>query len=259
MIILSKHIDSVTVDADEGAVCVRHRKYPKPQTGPGCVHVTHEQLAEDPSVISGKTLMVVVGLGKIATPGNRTRVGPVLWGKRDGLRRVSIDRALFFVDPWRAWWHFGAVGAPYLEYTYSYLAESHWKAAQDGIREHDPFSAEQLCACGEGVIRCDYDRYFDPMRVERVDVGSDARKDYQAIKAKAFDEEHTAPAIIKRLSDFAQQVCPERTIPQLARLWERDAHRIVQTDLGVDDWLVGQIRQRVEITNAIATRFHCAS
>ena len=255
-IILARDTGSVEVDADDGAVCVRHRGCEPPRTGPGCLHLTHEEFAADHrAALAGRSLMVLVGLSRIATPANRTRVGPLLWGPLPGLRRISVDRTLFVAEPWRAWWHFGAVGAPYRQYTYSYLAESHWRAAQDGVRE-DPFSLAAIARCGAGVVRSCYPRYFEPLDVEIAPVPPDARTAYVELKERAFDEEHTPSAIVERLAEFAQAACPRRAIPTPARLFAATSHRIVATDLGVDRWLVGRLRALVDLTDGIGRAFH---
>jgi hypothetical protein len=208
-----------------------------------------------PSMLEGKSTLVVVGLSRILTPANRTKVGPHLLRPIPGVKRVSIDSLLFIVEPWRAWWHFGCVGAKYREYTYSYLAESRWKSAQEG-RDEDPFSLSEIGKWGDGVIRSLEPKHFGQVRVTTLDVGADAERDYQALKLKAFDEEHTASAIIKRLADFAQEVCPERKVPAVSQLFKRADHTIVSTSLGVDKWLVGQLLGLVELTDGIARRFH---
>jgi hypothetical protein len=254
-IVLARDTGSVRLGVGAESLCVRHRTYAPPQTREGCLHLTHEEfVADHKRALAGRSVMVVVGLSKLATPGNRTRVGPLLWGPLPGLSRISVDRTLFVAEPWRAWWHFGCVGAPYREYTYSYLAESHWKAAREGVRD-DPFSLEAIAECGRGVVRSEYRRFFEPLSVARVEMPREVHEQYQREKAAAFDEEHTAKAIIKRLAAFAQKAFPRRTIPTTARLFERTAHHIVQTDLAVDDWLVGELRGLVEMTDGIGAAF----
>ncbi len=258
MIILAKDIGAGQLDVGSEAVCVRHRDYAAPITRNGCLHVTHEELVADHRrALAGRNTMVVVGLSRIATPSNRTKVGPLLWGPLDGVRRISVDRTLFVAEPWRAWWHFGAVGVRYREYTYSYLAESHWRAAQDGIRD-DPFSIEAIAECGAGVVRSEDERHFERIDVEVVAMPAQTHAAYQDLKARAFDEEHTAKAIIARLASFAAEACPQRSIPTASRLFASDAHRIVRTDLRVDEYLVNRLLDLARLTDAIAARFHDA-
>jgi hypothetical protein len=256
MIILAKDTSAVNLDVGAEAICVRHRSYAPPSTNAGCLHLDYEEFATDHKhALSGRSVMVIVGLSRIASPGNRTKVGPLLWGPIQGVRRISVDRTLFVAEPWRAWWHFGAVGARYREYTYSYLAESHWRAAQEGVRE-DPFTIGAIAECGAGIITSHYGKFFDPLDIETVQLPQDAHAEYQELKAATFDEEHTAKAIIARLAEFAQKACPQRCLPTTARLFSKDSHRIVMTDLAVDEFLVGQLRDLVALTDAVGARFH---
>ncbi|HEX6940908.1 MAG TPA: hypothetical protein VF158_15935 [Longimicrobiales bacterium] len=257
MIILSHDTAAVRLDVDREAICVRHPSYAAPQTGPGCAHMSWEAFAAAPDrALAGRSVMVVVGLNRIITPGNRTTVGPLVLRPRQGLRRISVDHTLFVSEPWRAWFHFGCVGAPYREYTYSYLAETHWRAAQDEVRDDDPFSAGAIIEAGRGVIRSLDARYFEPLEIQRVRVGADVHARYQIEKRRAFDAEHTPHRIITRLARIAADACPARRIPTPRRLFDARRHRIVQTDLKVDDYLVGQLRALVETTNAVAEAFH---
>lgn len=246
MIILTR--DTAAVKVPDGALCVRHRDCPAPDGA-----VVYEDYS--PTMLCGRDLMVVFGLSRILTPANRTKVGQHLLRPIPGVRRISVDQTLFVVEPWRAWWHFGCVGAKYREFTYSYLAESRWKAAQEGVGD-DPFSLGEIARWGGGVIESREPQHFGSVIVQTVDVGQDAQREYQACKSKAFDEEHTPAAIIKRLAAFAQSACPDRTIPTPAQLFKRTHHRIVATGLGVDRWLVSQLLGLVALTDGIARRFH---
>ena len=255
MIILTKDIGALRIDAGRDALCVRHRSYDPPLTADGCLQLTYEEFAASPSrALSGRTVMVVIGLNKIIVPGNRTKVGPLLLRPVAGVRRISVDRTLFVSEPWRAWFHFGCVGAKYREYTYSYLAETHWRASKDGLRG-DPFSLEAIAACGTGVVRSHYDRYFDKIEVERVEMAPGVHDEYQVLKEKCFKEEHTASAIISRLSAYARSACRRRKIPMPSALFSRTEHSIVQTDLKVDDYLVGRLRGLAQLTDDIGARF----
>jgi hypothetical protein len=247
VIILAKDTGMVVRDWGN-ALCVRHRDYSAPMAS-----VLYEDY--EPSMLREKDTMLVVGLSRILTPANRTKVGPHLLRPLQGIRRISLDSVLFIVEPWRAWWHFGCVGARYREYTYSYLAESRWRAAQECHGE-DPFSLGELAKWGDGIVESMVDRYFERVTTEVIEVGVYVEREYQALKTKCFDEEHTPAAIIKRLSDFAAEVCPQRSIPAMSQLFKRDEHAIVATNLGVDRWLTGQLTAMVELTNGIARRFH---
>jgi hypothetical protein len=247
MILLAKDTKNVKLEM-LNALCVRHKDYDAPMPS-----VVYEQY--NPTMLKGKDTLVVVGLSKILTPANRTKIGPYLLRPIPGVKRISIDTTLFIVEPWRAWWHFGCVGAKYREFSYSYLAESRWKAAQEG-HGGDPFSLEEIGKWGDGVIQSMDKNHFDDVSVHVIQMSKDIHEAYQALKAKCFDEEHTSAAIIKRLSDFADSACPFRVIPTMSQLFKRTSHRIVATDLGVDNWLTGQIMNMVTLTNGIASRFY---
>lgn len=256
MIVLAHDTGDVRLDVDGEALCVRHSKYTPPQTGPRCRHVTYEEFSRDPrGAMAGRSTLVVVGLGAVVTPANRTKTFRKFFRRPDDWQKISVDRTLFVSEPWRAWWHFGVVGARYREYTYSYLAESHWRAYVDGARTDDPFALPVVVEHGCGVVTSTYDRYFDPLEIERVAVGADEHATYRQLKAQCFDQEHTLSAILKRLETFAARVCPNRAVPTPARLFGRTRHRVVQTDLPVDDFLVGRLRALVELTDGIGRAF----
>jgi len=259
-IILTHDPAAVSIDAGPEALCVRHPAYQAPRTAAGCLHVDWQEFEAEPRRwMDGRSLVVVVGLNRIITPGNRTReVFEVLYNLSRDVRKLSIDQTLFVAEPWRAWFHFGFVGAPYREYTYSYLAESHWRAHQDGVRSENPFSQEALARWGAGIVQTTYAHHFD-ISVEAVELPEETHAEYARLKAEAFDEEHTIAAIIKRLSAFAQEACPQRSIPTPARLFERRQHRIVKTELRVDEHLVGRLLTLADLTNTIAATFYRGS
>lgn len=255
MILLSKDPSSVALDLGAEAVCVRHKHYDPPPTRDGCLHVTWDEY--EPSMLRGRSTMAVVGLSKIITPGNRTKVGPLLLRPVAGVRRIVVDRTLFVSEPWRAWFAFGCVGARYREYTYSYLAESHWKAHVDGVREDDPFALNVIVEHGRGVVRSDYDAFFGEPCVRTIAAPSEAHAEYAKIKKAAFAEETTIKAIVARLAGFAASVCPERRIPSPSALFTASGSPMIwRTDLKVDDFLTRQLTSLVDVTNGIARAFH---
>jgi hypothetical protein len=256
VIILAPDPSSVPLEGASG-VCIRHKTYASPPpSAAGWRHMTWEEAVKEPRVVERAERLAVVGLNRIISPGNRTTVGPILL-RPAGRPVVSIDRTLFVCEPWRAWWHFGCVGAVYREYSYSYLAESHWKAASEG-RHKDPFSLDAILDAGRGVVRSLAPEVLPTMRVDRVELPAAIHEDYQREKARAFEEEHTAKAIIFRLAAFADTHCATRRIPTLARLFAGKDEPITQTDLRVDDFLVAKLRGLVDLTNAIARGFHHA-
>lgn len=252
---LAPDTGAVVLPVGPEAVCVRHRAYVPPRTNEGCLHLTWEAFLDAPKrALEGRSVMVVVGLSRLATPSNRTKVGPLLWGHLPGVTRLVVDRTLFVAEPWRAVWHLLAVAGRYREYTYSYLAESHWEAAQEGRRD-DPFTLEALCEGGRGLIQSHAPTFFEGFEVERVALGPEVHAAYQELKARSFEEEHTSAAIITRLAAFAAEHLPRRRLPTSARLFDARSHRVVQTDLRVDDWLVGRLRALVDLTNGLARAF----
>lgn len=254
MIYLTKNTGSFKMDAGKSAVCVTHASYDAPVID--CRHLSLDEFMSDVTgSLRGRDTLVVVGLNKILTPGNRTTLGKVFLRPIPGVQRISIDRTLFVSEPWRAWFHFGCTGAKYREYTYSYLAESHWRAAQEGIRE-DPFAVDRVKEEGAGQVVADHGQYFPPLDIELVEVGQSDHDEYQALKTKCFDEEHTVHGIIKRLVGFSKVACPRRKLPTRASLFSRREHKIVITDLGVDTYLLSELTGLVALTNGIARSFY---
>ena len=238
----------------EGALCVTAKGYPTPRTLPGCRHaawpITTADLRAHPTVI-------LVGLSKMITPANRTEAGAVLL-RPTTAQRIVVDRWLFVAEPWRAWFAFGAVGAAYDGYTYSYLAESHHKAALDGKRPADPFRPEALTRWGHGVITAP-DAWRIDLRETVLSVDDATRAAYAEEKARAFEEEHTEHALLRRLGAWAQARVPGRAVPAPADLWRRERVDVVRTDLGVDRYLTDRLRRLAHLTNHIADTFRpCA-
>lgn len=249
-IILSRSRVDVDVDMPAIAVVAPGREGPS-----GIPVVKLEELLATPAkwLDGGEPLtMVVVGLSRMMTPANRVKLGRVILRPRAGLRRVSIDDVLFLSEPWRMWWHFRAVGAdePW-GLTDSFLAETRWKAAIE-LRTENPFSTERVCAAARGVIEARDPFRFAPIDVQVRPASATDHLQYAALKEECFTHERTVSAIIKRLAKFAQESVPERAIPTPARLFSSPPRRIVRTDLAVDTWLVGELLERVALTNAIA-------
>lgn len=257
-ILLARDTGTVRLDVGPEAICVCARGYAPPTTGPGCAHMDFAAFEADPrGAMAGRSTLVLVGLSRAMTPSNRTReVWEILFNASRDWHKVSIDRTLFVAEPWRAWFHWGFVGAPYREYTYSYLAESRWQAHRDGMREEDPFGLAEVQRWGAGLIRSGYRRWFGRLDVETVAASQEVHAAYQEAKAAAFDEESTLAGLLKRLGAFAQQACPRRAIPQPGRLFDRTTHRIVATDLPIDRFLLARLWSLVELTDGIGAAFH---
>jgi hypothetical protein len=197
---------------------------------------------------------VVVGLSRIITPSNRVKVGQVLMRPIDGVRRISVDRTMFISEPWRLFWHFSCIRQPYQELTDSYLAETRYKQSLDGFRE-DPFSLAEIKAYSDGKIQAHGHPFFESFEVTRVPVSQEWHRRYAAEKASAFDEEHTPSAIIKRLEAVSREALKDRKIPTPSRLFANRHPVAIQSDLKVDDFLVGRLRYLVELTNGIHEAF----
>lgn len=251
LVYLHRDPGQLELTVGEGALCVTAKGLRQPRTLPQCRHATWPITRAD---MHGVSTLVLVGLSKMITPANRTPISPIVLDPHPGLQRIVVDRWLFVSEPWRAWFAFGAVGAEYDGYTYSYLAESHWRAAQDGKRERDPFSAEALTRWGRGVVAA-----VDPWRIdlrERViEVDAETKAAYQAEKERAFDEEHTENALLRRLGAFAQQAYPLRKMSAPQDLWRSERVDIVRTDLGVDRYLSARLHKLAALTNHVADAF----
>lgn len=256
MIVLTTDPESVVLNVGSEGLCVRHKAYAPVRTRPGCPAVTYEELEADfQSLIKGRTTLIAVGLNRIITPSNRARVGALLLKPRKGLvRKISVDATLFVAEPWRAYFHFGFTRQRYKEFTYSYLAESRWRAAQDGVGA-DPFSFDAICAEGAGVLVSKYRKLFGELDARRVELPPGVHAEYQEEKAAAFDEETTIAGVLSRLGRFAQAALPERSVPTLAQFF-RKPRPIVQTDLKVDDYLVGILRDRAGMIDALGEHFY---
>lgn len=255
MILLTEDTSSVTVDVPPDALCVHHESYAPPRQFRDAI--PWSEFAERfQSLVESCSTLVIVGLNRIITPANRVKVGGMVLRPRRW-RRISVDTTLFRSEPWRAWFHFGCCGVDYQGYSYSYLAETDWKAFQEGKRHQDPFSLSAIEAAGRGIVATTYRQYFD-MTVETVPLGADAHREYAAEKARAFDEEHSASAIVRRLESFAQRLMPARSVPTTSRLFSSRTHHIVRTDLRVDEFLVGRLQSLASLTDDIGATFNGA-
>lgn len=254
-VVLTRDPSTADVEIPDGWVCVHHHRMTPPTVG--CRVVDFREFEHDPrSFMRDCEGVLFVGLTRAMTPSTRTReVWEVLFNGTD-LPRASLDTALFLSEPWRAWFQFGFVGASYGPYTYSYLAESHWRASREGIRDDDPFALDELLAHGEGVVTSLDNQFFDRFDVEIVEVEPLFHAAYQREKTAAFDEERTEAALVRRLAKVASSACPSRKVPAPHRLWSRHEHSIVATDLAVDRYLVEWLAGLVATTNTIYEHFH---
>lgn len=237
-------------------VCVVHPQYACPRAL-ASAHVDYKEFLNNTRrVISGADTVYLVGLTKMVTPSNRTKMAwEVIFNNTPNIPKVVVDHVLFRVNPWRVVFMFNAVGERYLDYTYSYIAESHYNSYCDGYNEVNPFSLETTLAQGQELVHSDYKRYFNDIDTIVVPQSGAVHAKYQRLKKRCFDEETTHNRIIKRLSGFAQEHCPERSVPDINRLWDKAGHQIVATDLGVDKWLVSQVELLAGFTNDLLRGF----
>ncbi len=252
-IILTAVPNEVEIDAGSAPVCVYHKAYAPPDI-PGARYVEFKAFAAAPRHhLQDSDGLVWVGLSRSISPSNRTQpVWETVFNLSRGLPKWSIDRVAFVGEPWRLWFHFGLVGATYREYTYSYLAESHWRAWRDGRRESDPFSVEEVARWGGGVIRSD-GGHVVTLDIQTVETTPEVKVRYAALKAQAFEEERTPTAIIRRLATFAKAAVPSRKIPARHRI--DGHHSVVATDLRVDTYLVGELRGIADHINQTSEAF----
>jgi len=257
-ILLTRDTASLSLELGKGMLCVVSKGYPCPLVGTECDRMPWVDFKSNPREIAGRyDGLCVVGMNKMINLKNRTdAVFEFLHNDSSQFRKISVDRTLFVSEAWRSWFHFGFLGAKYREYTYSFLAESHWKAFQDGIRPDDPFSLDEIAKWGKGIIRSDHRRFFDELDVVVISANGDAHDRYRKLKEECFEREHTIGAILKRLAAFASGICEERILPTMSKLFDSYTHRIIVTDLGVDRWLLGRIRETVDLVNGIAGEFY---
>ena len=214
-------------------------------------------LADAERLLDGSKTMVVVGLTRMMTPTNRVQLGRVFLRPRSGLTRICVDRTLFVGEPWRAWWMFRAVGEDgYFGLTDSFLAETRWNAAEE-MGTEDPFSWEHLSRAMEGVVRVDDALRLCPLAWNTVETDDATKAEYAEEKERAFTNEKTLPAIVRRLTRVAQRAVPDRQVPELASLYRSKSERKpIRTDLGVDAFLSARLDSRIRLTNAVADWRH---
>lgn len=251
-IIFTKTPSDFVVDMGERTLCVHHESLTPPTLISGKA-ISFRQFQENPrGWISGMQSLVIVGLNRLITPGNRTAmVFEILFNKTSELYKVSIDTIPFISKPWRLWFHFGITGVPYEEYTYSYIAESHYEAWRNGLRDENPFSLDRVLCWGKGRITSTYATYFAPISPKVIHLPDEIHNAYQSRKARLFQEETSVAKILRELNAFAQSACPARQIPTSQKFFAKEKHDICVTDLPVDRWLVSEINEYAALINGI--------
>ena len=72
--------------------------------------------------------IVVVGLNRIITPGNRCdMVNEYLQTMTPNVPKICIDSAPFIGEPWRLWFHYSIANCGQFNITYSYAIETEWE------------------------------------------------------------------------------------------------------------------------------------
>jgi hypothetical protein len=251
MILLTEDTALAEPEVEGKVLCVYHKTYSPPLGLWGSVEFS--RFKERPrEFLEGADALVFVGLNKAMTPGSRTEmVWEVLFNKTRGIQKVSVDTTLFVSEPWRAWFHFGLVGARYRDYTYSYIAESQYKAFLDGIRDDNPFGLDEVLKWSRGTVLSTYHHWFD-LSVRVVETRESDREEYAKLKLDCFESQLPTKNILRRLASFAGDACPDRCVPAPHQLFRSRVHEIVATDLPIDRWLVSQLQEVAALTNGIA-------
>lgn len=218
--------------------------------------MTDKAFLEDPwTHLRGIDRMVIVGLvSRITTPSNRVKTGQFFTDPLPDVERVSVDPYLFLRDPWRMWLHFGCVGINFGGCHHSFACENQWSASIVGKRDN-PCTVANLDHYGTGVIRAPLPFRFDHIDIHIEEMDAEAHDAYQREKEAAFEEERTPTAVIKRLAKAADQLYLFRTVPDYTALFKSRHVHVRATDLGIDRYLVGQIRDRINLINHAAEAF----
>lgn len=239
---------------DDTAVWVHH-----PSDSPEVSRsVLASEFVKSPSRYLDSAINVVLLnlVSKIIRPGSRKQYGQFLTDPWNKASRLSVDTHLYIEEPWRMWFHFGAVdavfGTPEEKYHTSYRVQTDWSFYLEGKIPH-PCGLDRLKQYGRGVIRYVDGFRFDDVKIDTVRVGPLIQAIYADEKEAAFNEERTPGAIIKRLADFAQERCSERRVPK--SIFGDRVLRVVFTDLGVDRYLRKMMGDQVALTNGIAELF----
>jgi hypothetical protein len=196
--------------------------------------------------------IVFVGTNHIITPSNRN--DPVFEVLFSGTRmnKISVDVCPFVSVPWRMWFHFGITNRPYGRYDYSYACETDWNKAQDGISDYNPFDLDEMIHWSrlDGVVAVTRAPYFTGLRVITVDLMPDIVAEYCDLRDVLLETEPSITPVLRKLAAFARGHCKQRNIPQPHAFFRnpRDV-QIVKTNLGIDDYLTGQLLDLAQLTN----------
>lgn len=251
---LTRDVDAVPLDRGAGTLWVYADKWAPP--------AAERRMAATPFLrdpwesVADIDLLVVVGLTDIVTPANRVRTGPFLTEPWRGPQRESVDRCLFVGEPWRAWWHWGCVGAEWDDVPHSFAMEGRWNQSMEG-RRSNPCTLEEVLRVGRGIVRAHASApRFGGLTVNVRKVNDDVRAGYAREKELAFQEETTWKGLVKRLGAFAQEACAERSVPSRTALFKALGDlvcpSITVTDLPVDALIAGWYRETVALVDGVA-------
>lgn len=243
---------------DGSVLCLCHPKYEPPQVDGKTLSfpVFHERYKHERELFDVDNI-VFVGTNRIITPSNRTDpVFEVLFSGTQ-MNKVSVDNVPFISQPWRTWFHFGIVNEPYGRYGYSYAAETDYNKWMDDYSEYNPFSLDEMLTFSRGIAMSDYDAYFTGYDVVEVQLMPGVLAEYKDLKDKLLNEEPNITGVLRKLSQFARSVCPQRKVPQPHAIFNKPhGLHIIKTNLGIDDYLVSQLLETIELINDYLRELH---
>ena len=193
-------------------------------------------------------------VSKIIRPGSRLQYGQYTTDPWFGPNRISIDSRLYIEQPWRMWFHFGCVGSRFgdADYQTSYRIQTDWNWHVEEMKEN-PCSLDVIEKYGKGVVKWVNGFEYKSFSVDVVHLDQSSHERYLVEKEKAFTEEKTTNAILKRMSRFADQEYPFRREPKL------DGENVsgILTDLGIDVYLRNLALFHYGLTNGIREAVAC--
>lgn len=227
----------------------------------GCDSMLLDEFSERPrEILTEYETAIFYGLTDMMTPSNRTDdVWEFTFNQMD-TPAVSVDEYLFRSDPWRMWFHFGLVDSEYRDYTYSYLAESDYEQYFNNQSDDNPFSVAEVQKWGDGVIESQYRQYFRSFEVS-VDYGADASEEYEysELLDELFKEKNTIGQVRRALESYADEIYPDREVPNRHQLFRERDWQLSVTNLPIDQWKVSYLEELVTLTNDTLEAFYVES
>ena len=243
------------LDLDGAILCLHHSDYAPVQLPDGATVMAwpefYARYKAEPALLEVEHI-VFVGTNHIITPSNRTDPVFELLFSGTRMNKISVDLCPFVSVPWRTWFHFGIVNRPYGRYDYSYACESDWRKAQDGLDDYDPFDLDEMLHWSklDNAVTVTRDAYFADLQVITVNLMPDVVDAYRDLRDELLETERSITPVLRKLAAFARAHCPQRHVPQ-PHIFFRKPERvqIVKTNLGIDDYLVGQLLDLAQLTN----------